>query len=250
MAVGQDRGAAAHEPEKYSGEDLVAAMDNAAHELLRNRGDVTQAARQIVVGAISVIPPATDAGISLVEHDRTVRSYAPSSVVVDELDRLQNELGEGPCLDAIHQETRVEIPDMAAETRWPRWAAAARERGVGSLLSFQLFARDGSAGALNLYALGVDAFDSDAHHLGGLFAAHAAVTVFGVQEIAHLTRALDSRDEIGQAKGILMERFTMTADQAFALLVRTSSETNVKLASVAHFLAAQATERATATAED
>lgn len=237
------------EAPRYSGADLVAAMDDAARELLRNRGDVAHAAAQIVAGAIAVIPPATEAGISLVERDRTVQSYAPSSVVVGELDRLQNQLGEGPCLDAIHQETRVEVLDMAAERRWPRWAAAARERGVGSLLSFQLFAREGSAGALNLYARDAGAFDSDAHHLGGLFAAHAAVTVFGVQEVAELHRALDSRDEIGQAKGILMERFTMTPEQAFALLVRTSSETNTKLATVARVLTAQAVERATGPGE-
>ncbi len=191
-----------------------------------------------------MIPPATAAGISLVEHDRSVRPYAASSTVVGELDRLQTELGEGPCLQAIHDQTRIEITDMRTEQRWSRWATAALERGIGSSLSLQLFAHNGTAGALNLYAAEPDAFDGDAHHLAGLFASHAAVAVFDAQETAQLHRALESRDEIGQAKGILMERFSMTADQAFALLVRTSQDTNVKLTAVARFLVEQVSARA------
>ena len=66
-------------------------------------------------------------------------AYAPSSDVVRELDELQAEFGEGPCLDSIWHEQRMLIEDMTqAHERWPRYAAAARERGIGSLLSFQL----------------------------------------------------------------------------------------------------------------
>jgi transcriptional regulator with GAF, ATPase, and Fis domain len=227
----------------FSGEDLVAAMDKAARALIEARGE-EQTAEQIVAGAIATIPPADQAGISLVERDRSVTSHAPSTDVVGELDRLQNELGEGPCLEAIHGEARIEIPDTAASgQRWPRWTAAAQERGVGSMLCLQLFARDGSAGALNLYATEPNAFDDDAQHLAGLFAAHAAVTLYGAQQVDHLHRALASRDEIGQAKGILMERFTLTPEQAFTLLTTSSQETNVKLATVARFLIEQVIER-------
>ena len=228
--------------EAFSGEDLVAAMDGAARQLIR-RGGVEDAAERIVGGAIAVIPPVTQAGISLVEQDGTVRPHAPSSDVVAELDQLQTDLGEGPCLQATHERARIEVTDMAGEARWPRWAAAARERGIGSMLSFHLFSRDGSAGALNLYAPDAEAFDADAHHLGGLFASHAASALYGAQEIAHLNVALASRDEIGQAKGILMERFSLTGDGAFDLLVRSSQDTNVKLVTVARFLIEQVSTR-------
>jgi transcriptional regulator with GAF, ATPase, and Fis domain len=229
--------------ETYSGEDLVAAMDAAARALIERDGE-DEAAERIVAGAVAAIPPATQAGISLVERDRSVTSRAPSSDVVGELDRLQNELGEGPCLEAITAEARIEITDTAApEQRWPRWTDAARQRGIGSLLCLQLFARHGSAGALNLYAEQPDVFDPDAQHLAGLFASHAAVTLFGAQQVGLLNRALESRDEIGQAKGILMERFSLNADQAFDLLVRSSQDTNVKLVNVARWLIHQAGNR-------
>ena len=230
--------------EEFSGEDLVAAMDAAARSLL-GRGDVEQAAANIVAGAVAAVPPATQAGISLVHRDGKVTSEAPSGDAAGDLDRLQNELGEGPCLEAIHDETRIEITDTAADgQRWPRWAAAARSHGVGSILCLQLFARDGSAGALNLYAPTAHAFDADAQHLAGLFASHAAVTLYGARQVSALNRALASRDEIGQAKGILMERFSMSPEQAFDLLVRSSQDTNVKLVSVARFMIEEASARA------
>jgi GAF domain-containing protein len=229
--------------EDYSGEDLVAAMDAAARELIE-RGGEEDAAERIVAGAIAAIPPVVQAGISLVEGDRSVTSRSPSTTTVEELDRLQNELGEGPCLSAIHEQARIEITDTAAQdSRWPRWVAAAREHGVRSMLCLQLFTRDGAAGALNLYADRPDAFDADAQHLAGLFASHAAVTLFGAQQVEQLNRALATRDEIGQAKGILMERFALDAAQAFDLLSRTSQDTNVKLVDVARFLTGQASVR-------
>ena len=226
-----------------SGEDLVAAMDAAARSLIQAGGQ-EQAAERIVTAAVATVPRVTQAGISLVEQSRTVRSHAPSTAVVGELDRLQNELGEGPCLQAIHAETRIDVPDTAASAfRWPRWTAVARERGVGSMLCLQLFARDGSAGALNLYASEPHAFDDDAHHLAGLFAAHAATTLYGAQQVDHLRRAVASRDDIGQAKGILMERFSLTPDQAFDMILRTSQDTNVKVHDVARFLIGQVSAR-------
>ena len=87
---------------------------------------------------------------------------------------------------------------------------------------------------------------ADARHLAGLFAAHAAVTLFGAQRVDDLERALASRDEIGQAKGILMERFSLDPTDAFALLSRSSQDTNVKLRDVARWLVSQVSERSSA----
>jgi len=219
--------------------ELVAASADAARGLLERRGKegVEHTLGLIVRGAMAAVPDVAAAGVCLVERDGSVRAYVPTSPAVDELDGLQNELGEGPCLDAIGTEALVEVDDFGIDQRWPRVAAAARERSIGSLLSFPLVAEHGSAGALNLYAAKPHAFGPDAHHLGGLVAAQAAVALGGAQRVAGVTFALESRDVIGQAKGILMERFDMNATEAFALLVSSSQDTNIKLVEVARWLA-------------
>ncbi|MEJ2867473.1 ANTAR domain-containing protein [Actinomycetospora sp. OC33-EN08] len=221
------------------GADLAQALDEAARGLME-RGDeesVEYTLRLIVRGAIRTIPHVEEAGISLVERSGTVESYAPSSDVVSDLDQFQNEIGEGPCLDSIWHEQRTLIDDMAdAKDRWPRYAPAALERGIGSLLSFQLFASRGSAGALNLYASAPHAFNEGSADTGALFAAQAALALHGAKRVQGLTIALDSRDVIGQAKGILMERFGVPQERAFAMLVQSSQQTNMKLSVVATWL--------------
>ncbi|MCE6995468.1 ANTAR domain-containing protein [Saccharothrix sp. S26] len=101
------------------------------------------------------------------------------------------------------------------------------------MLSFQLFVQDDDLGALNLYSPDVRAFDEDSQHVGSLFASHAAVALAASQEREHLTEAMRTRDLIGQAKGILMERHKFTGDQAFTLLVRASQRANMKLRDLA-----------------
>jgi hypothetical protein len=193
-----------------------------------------------VRGAIDTIPHVEQAGVSYVERGGVVESYSPSSCTVRELDELQNALGEGPCLDAIWQERRTTVDDMAeAGDRWPRWAAAAQERSVGSLMAFQLFATHGSAGALNLYASQPHVFDETTADTGAIFATQAALVLHGAQRVAGLHVALSHRDVIGQAKGILMERFEMGQEQAFALLASSSQNTNMKLVDVAAWLVAE-----------
>ncbi len=92
-------------------------------------------------------------------------------------------------------------------------------------------------GALNLFSTVPDAFDEEAEHVALLFAAHAAVAMADAQELERVRSALGTRDTVGQAKGILMERFKLTPDQAFALLVRASQTSNRKLHEVAEELA-------------
>ncbi|WP_433784158.1 GAF and ANTAR domain-containing protein [Actinomycetospora sp. CA-101289] len=219
--------------------DLARTLDEAARGLIeRGEEGVEHTLELIVRGAIDTVPHVEQAGVSLVERRGTVESHAPSSEVVRDLDRLQSELQEGPCLDAIWHEQRTLIQDMAAASeRWSRWAPAAAERGIQSLISFQLFANTGSAGALNMYSGTAKVFDDDTAEIGALFASQAALVLHGAQRMAGLNIALSSRDVIGQAKGILMERFDLGQDQAFAMLVRSSQHTNMKLVDVATWLA-------------
>ena len=228
------------EPQSHwSRDELVVALERGAQGLIGAEGDdkPENALERIVRGAMSTVPGTVAAGVCVVGEDGHVRAHQPSSTLVAELDALQIELGEGPCLDPIRTSAIVDVADFAAEDRWPRFAAAAAARGMCSLLSFHLFARRGSAGALNLYAEQPRVFGPDAHHLGRLFAAQAAVALAGAQQVAGLTRALESRDVIGQAKGILMERFDLDASDAFSMLVESSQTTNIKLATVAAWLA-------------
>ncbi len=104
------------------------------------------------------------------------------------------------------------------------------------MLSFQLYVEGDNLGALNLYSRHAGAFDDESEHVGLLFAAHAAVAYSAVRRQAGLARSVATRQLIGQAEGMLMERHKLTADEAFAMLVRVSQNGNVKLRDVAEQL--------------
>lgn len=126
---------------------------------------------------------------------------------------------------------------MGKDKRWPGFAQAAYDLGACSMLSIQLFVEGDKLGALNLYGQDVNVFDDESEQIALLVAAHAAIAFSDAKEIAQLTQALDTRDLIGQAKGILMERFKITPQQAFLVLTKASSESNMKLRDVAEHLA-------------
>lgn len=174
------------------------------------------------------------------------RTAASTSSAATEVDQAQYDADEGPCLDAFAQSVvyAASFPDR----RWPSLAARPTESGVRSVLSYRLTSsRDGvdsAAGSLNSYGLTADAFDDEALEIGLVLAAHASVAARTVQERtdlaaagAGLQQALLSRDVIGQAKGILMERLHVTAEDAFDMLRRSSQHLNLKLRHVASRLA-------------
>lgn len=191
----------------------------------------------VVVAAVAQIPGADEGSISTVVHRRDMISHSPSGELPKRLDALQAEVGEGPCLDAAFTEALVRVPDMARESRWPRFASLAAEAGGASMLSFQLWVEGDSLGALNLYARTPHAFDEESEQVGLLFVAHAAVALAGAQKQDQFAASMATRDLIGQAKGILMERYQIDAQRAFALLVRVSQDGNRKLRDVATELA-------------
>lgn len=228
---------ASHEPTGADAAQLAETMATVAQEM---QGQSTQrdTIARIVQMAVATVPGADDAGVSLVEG-RKITSDAPTDEIATQLDGLQVELDEGPCLSALRHEHTVEITDMSREDRWPTFAARALQLGVRSTLSFQLYVRDGNLGALNLYARRAHAFEQDSHVIGHLFAQHAAVAYAEAMRQHHLGEALLSRDLIGQAKGILMNREGVDAERAFAMLSRASQDTNIKLADVARWLVAE-----------
>ena len=140
---------------------------------------------------------------------------------------------EGPCVQAAQQETVVRTDDFRLEERWPRYSPAVIQLGVLSGLSFKLFTGNRTAGALNLFGFRPYDWDVDAETTGMVLAAHAATAVVTHRRETELQTALLSRDRIGQAKGIIMERFGIDDVQAFQMLRRLSQDSNVKLTEIA-----------------
>lgn len=200
--------------------------------------DETGVLQRVVQAALREVPGAQSAGITLVSKQSASTPVSTDDDLVTKVDVWQHEVGQGPCLDAAAQHPIVRSDDLQRESRWPQFVPRALELGVRSVLSFQLFVHAGTAGALNLYARTSHAFGDDAEHIGTPLAAHAAVALAATRNEAELRIALDSRDRIGQAKGILMERYKITPEEAFDLLIEASQSANRKLRDVADELAA------------
>ncbi|MGH3499550.1 MAG: GAF and ANTAR domain-containing protein [Nocardioidaceae bacterium] len=207
--------------------DVVAKLDS--------DWDLEHALMVTVRAAVETIPAADHAGVTVLREGQPPDSPAVTDPLVAHAASLQDHHREGPCVDAIRYDQTVRVPDLAAETRWPAFTAAVAQLPVRSVLSFRLFATSTAAGALNLYAAAPEAFDQDSEQIGSMFAANASIALAAAYRHEHLARAVATRDVIGQAKGILMERQTLTGEQAFALLVAASQRANIKL----HDIAAQ-----------
>lgn len=204
---------------------------------LQAEPDVDTTLRAIVKAAVEYIPGAEHAGISLVERGK-IRTVAPTGGVVEIIDQMQYDFHEGPCVDAIAEHRTYRVGDVGTESRWPLFGPAAADHGIHSLLSYRLFVTDRTLGALNLYSSRVDAFDERTEEDGLLFATHAAIALVSAQREAQLGIAIENRDIISTAKGILMERHHLDAASAFGMLVEASQSTNVKLHDAAAWLVA------------
>ncbi len=215
---------------------LATQLSDLAREL-QQENDVHAVLSGIVHAALDLIPGVANASISLVTGRKKVDSEVASGDLPRLVDALQNSTGQGPCLDAAYHERVVRVPDLSREDRWPAFCRGAVKLGARSMLSIQLFVEGDRLGALNLYGAEANAFTDESEQVGLLVAAHAAVAFADSQKISQLGEALISRQLIGQAEGILMERYKITAEQAFLLLSRVSSKSNIKLRDVAEHLA-------------
>ena len=182
--------------------------------------------------AARIVPAATDAGVIVTDPDRSLRTVFATGAVPLALDELQTRVGTGPCLTAARKQIVVRIHDVAADSRWAEFRAAAVERGVGSMLCVPLYVDEELLGTLSLYGDQPDAFRNDAEPVARLLATLSAVALADAFHRARMERALHNRDVIGQAKGILMHRHAVPADEAFAMLRAHSQNTNRKLMAV------------------
>lgn len=208
-------------------------------QILQQQEDNTDADTvlgELTHSAVSAMPGAKYAGITIVSRNGKVRTAAATHRYPVLLDEIQQRREQGPCLSADWEHHVVRIDDMHLEKRWPAYCRDANETPIRSIISFQLFADHNTMGALNFYAEEPLAFDADAAEMGLILATHTAVAWTMVRRDEQFRSALASRDIIGQAKGMIMERFKIDAVQAFELLKRLSQSSNTPLAGVARQL--------------
>jgi GAF domain-containing protein len=193
----------------------------------------TQRAREdalcgLAASAASNIPGVDFVSITIRDEDDGFRTVAASDPLAEQLDALQYDLREGPCYAAATDERFVLANDLAAASDFPRYGTRAADLGVGSQAAIQLF-HSGERAGLNLYARSTGAFDRSTVQLAELFATHAAAVLEYAVQVEQLSEALHTRTDIGTAVGIVMERYGVDRDRAFAFLVRNSNDRNVRI---------------------
>lgn len=209
-------------------DDLRDELAAAAREM---QDDSPQEAMQrAVMLATQIIPGCHAAGVCVVYRGDRIDTHATSNNSLREIDTLQHELDEGPCLDALRENHTVRSDDLSTDDRWPAWGPQVVERlGLLSSVSYRLYTKEKELGALNLYGKEASAFTDDDIHDGLALAAHVGVALAAAQKVEQLETALGGRTVIAQATGILMERFDLDPDRAFSVLSRMSQQNNVKL---------------------
>ncbi|MBW8710105.1 MAG: GAF and ANTAR domain-containing protein [Mycobacterium sp.] len=218
-----------NQPRNY---DLAQRMAELARSAAMPRS-VDDVLSEVTAAAVELIPRVDTAGVLLIGKGGKFESRAGTSDLPHELDELQRTFDEGPCMQAALDDVVVRTDDFRDEPRWPSYSRAAVEIGVLSGLSFKLYTADQTAGALNLFGFKPNAWDAESETIGTVLAAHAAAAILAGRQGEQLESALSTRDRIGQAKGIIMERFSVDDVRAFEMLRRLSQDSNTRLIDVA-----------------
>lgn len=226
--------------EPMSDEQLVGAVRRLAESL--KPGDLDDTLGRITAAAVEVLPTVTSASLSVKHADGSIETIAPTDTMLCDVDAAQYELQEGPCYEAATDTAHVIANDLENDQRFPRYAGVALQAGIRSQAGLRLFESPKSQGALNLYSDQVGAFE-DFETLGALFAHQAGMAIGYAREVQNLQEAVSTRTTIGQAVGIVMERYGLTDERAFAFLARVSQQRNVKLRLVAQEIIAATEQR-------
>jgi GAF domain-containing protein len=189
---------------------------------------------ELVEHAAVEIPGAEYAGVTVTRNMKKIDTPAASHRWPILLDEIQQRHREGPCLTAAWEQRTVHVADLEQDDRFPLYRRdALAETPIRSVMAFQLFIADETMGAINVYATKPNAFGPATREIGLIFAAHSSVAWSSARRDEQFKQALASRDIIGQAKGMIMERYSVDAVQAFALLRKLSQDANVPLITVA-----------------
>ncbi|GAB3993116.1 GAF and ANTAR domain-containing protein [Nocardioides marmoraquaticus] len=222
-----------HHPPEASAEPAAVLAELARS--MAGRRDLQHTLDAVVGAARTTLPSFDHVGIWLLARRGEVRTVAATSELVRELDALQHELAEGPCFDCTRDVPLVSAPRIRHDQRWPRYVPlAVRRTGLRSQLAVRLHLDEvGTVGSLNFYSTITDDVDDSQVAMAELFATHAALALGGARAVADLNHALESRRVIGVAIGLVMARYRVDEDAAFAFLTRASSHTNRKLRDIA-----------------
>jgi GAF domain-containing protein len=213
--------------------DIAAALAAAARTINQEASLEDTLATIAHIAQLSV-PGFDYVGISTIDRMGNVQTRAATGDLVWELDKLQYGLGEGPCVETLREAHVVVAPRIRHDQRWPTFVSKAVPLGLKSQLAVKLYLdKEGTLGGLNMYSTTAEDIHPDAEPLAGLFAAHAAIALGHVRQRENLNEALHTRKVIGQAIGLVMGRYHLTEDRAFAFLVRASSHGNIKLRDIA-----------------
>lgn len=217
---------------------MLAPLDVAANLVeavrgVKNPDDLDATLRQILVLARDSIDGVDHVGIVVAEPGGTFAARVATDPFASGLDQLQCDLGEGPCLQVLTMDSALRVAQDDGDRRWPRYLAEAASRGVCSHLVVRLHAGTTTLGALSAYSVTSDEVSAETERLIELFAAHVSVVLGNSRQVENLTAALASRQAIGLALGLVMERHSLGEDAAFAYLTRISATTETKLREVA-----------------
>ena len=203
---------------------------------------LTSVMERVAALAKRTVPGADEVSVTVLDRGRP-RSVAFTGQLALDLDERQYERGFGPCLDATAGGELVHVPVMGTEDRWPQWAEEAQAAGGGSLMSIPVPVQREVSAALNVYSATERAFDEHSMELGRTFAAYAGVALANMHlyeaqatVARQLQEAMQSRAVIEQAKGVVMAERRCSVDEAFAVLVKLSQDSNRKLRDVAQAL--------------
>jgi ANTAR domain/GAF domain len=201
-------------------------------DVLARPGKPSESLDRIVQAASDTVPGADYASITIRRADGRLETVAATAGVVVRADELQYALREGPCYDAVTGDATTYAKDLSNSTRWPRFGPKAAELGLLSQMAVRLAEGQGTATGLNLYSRSLQAFEDDVD-LAELFASHARVALGFAVQLETLQGAIGTRETIGKAIGIVMERYGLSSDRAFEFLIRMSQNSNVKVRDLA-----------------
>jgi GAF domain-containing protein len=205
----------------------------------RSDADSDTVIAELAEHAAIEIPGAQYAGVTVTRNAKQIDTPAATHKWPILLDEIQQRHREGPCLTAAWEEKTIHVADLETDDRFPMYRRDALEQTpIRSVMAFQMFIAGETMGALNVYAEQPRAFGQISRDMGLIFAAHSSVAWNAARRDEQFKRALASRDTIGQAKGMIMERYGVDAVQAFEVLRKLSQDSNVPLVQVATELVA------------
>lgn len=193
--------------------------------LVTSRARIEDVLTNLVSASLALVPGADCAKVSVIS-DGHLSSIAATSQLMTSLDTAQQTARHGPCVQAIQTHRAVRCEDLRTDARWPGFALHAATAGVHSVLSSPIDVPGHAGATLSLFGFHTNVFGAESETIGAMLANHAAIAARNDEQERQFRSALDSRDTIGQAKGMIMERFGVDAARAFAMLRTISQDTN------------------------